>query len=106
MLSITIPAVELWDEARQEFVGLEKEQTLQLEHSLVSLDKWESKWCKPFLTNKEKTREEMIDYVRCMTITQNVNPEVYDYLTNDNIIQINKYIEAPKTATTIREDKS
>lgn len=106
MLSITIPAVELWDEARQEFVGLEKEQTLQLEHSLVSLDKWESKWCKPFLTNKEKTREEMIDYVRCMTITQNVNPEVYDYLTNENIIQINKYIEAPMTATTIREDKT
>ena len=106
MLSITIPAIELWDETKQEFVGLEKEQTLQLEHSLVSLDKWESKWCKPFLTKQEKTREEMMDYVRCMTITQNVDPEVYNYLTNDNIIQINKYIEAPMTATTISEDKS
>ena len=106
MLSITIPAVELWDEAKQEFVGLEKEQTLQLEHSLVSLDKWESKWCKPFLTKNNKTREEMLDYIKCMTITQNVDPEVYNYLTDDNIIQINKYIEAPMTATTINEDKS
>lgn len=106
MLTITIPAVELWDEAKQEFVGLEKDQTLQLEHSLVSLDKWESKWCKPFLTKTEKTREEMLDYVKCMTITQNVDPDVYNYLTNDNIIQINKYIEAPMTATTINEDKN
>lgn len=105
MLNITIPAVEMWDESKQEFVGLEKEQTLQLEHSLVSLSKWESKWCKAFLTKKEKTREEMIDYVRCMTVTQNVNPDVYNYLTNDNILQINKYIEAPMTATTINEDK-
>ena len=106
MLNITIPAVEMWDESKQEFVGLEKDQTLQLEHSLVSLSKWESKWCKAFLTKKEKTREEMIDYVRCMTITQNVNPDVYNYLTNENILQINKYIEAPMTATTIKEDKS
>lgn len=106
MLSITIPAVELWDEAKQEFVGLKKEQTLQLEHSLVSLSKWESKWCKAFLTKKEKTREEMLDYVKCMTITQNVDPEIYNYLTNENIIQINKYIEAPMTATTISEDKT
>ncbi len=106
MLSITIPAVELWDEAKQEFVGLKKEQTLQLEHSLVSLSKWESKWCKAFLTKKEKTREEMLDYIKCMTITQNVDPEVYNYLTNENIIQINNYIEAPMTATTISEDKS
>ena len=82
MLNITIPAGEMWDESKQEFVGLEKDQTLQLEHSLVSLSKWESKWCKAFLTKKEKTREEMIDYVRCMTITQNVDPDVYNYLTS------------------------
>lgn len=106
MLSITVPAVELWDEGKQEFVGLKKEQTLQLEHSLVSLSKWESKWCKAFLTNKEKTREEMLDYVKCMTITQNVDPEIYKYLSNENIIQINKYIEAPMTATTINEPKT
>lgn len=105
MLQITIPAMELWDERKQEFI-LRKEQTLQLEHSLVSLSKWESKWCKPFLSKTAKTYEETIDYVKCMTITQNVSPETYNYLTNDNIVQINNYIEAPMTATTFSgEDK-
>jgi len=84
MLRITIPAVEQWDEAKQEFIYT-KEQTLSLEHSLVSLSKWESKWCKPFLSKQEKNFEETLDYVKCMTITQNVDPEVYNYLTNENI---------------------
>lgn len=106
MLTITIPAVELWDEAKQEFVGLKKEQTIQLEHSLISISKWESKWCKAFLTNKQKTREEMTDYVRCMAVTPNVDPDIFNYLTNENILQINKYIEAPMTATCISEDKT
>lgn len=105
MLRITVPAVELWDEARREFIQT-KEQTLQLEHSLVSLSKWESRWCKPFLSKDEKTTEQVLDYVRCMTITQNVNPDVYYRLTNDNIQQINAYIDAPMTATTFREDKT
>ncbi|HQE50412.1 MAG TPA: hypothetical protein PKV93_13810 [Fervidobacterium sp.] len=105
MLQITIPAVELWDERKQEFVTT-KEQTLQLEHSLVSLSKWESKWCKPFLTKEEKTFEETLDYIKCMTITQNVDPEVYNYLTKENIEEINKYIEAPMTATYFSDDKT
>jgi hypothetical protein len=105
MLQITIPAVELWDERKQEFVTT-KEQTLQLEHSLVSLSKWESKWCKAFLTKQEKTFEETLDYIKCMTITQNVDPEVYNYLTNENIEEINKYIEAPMTATYFSDDKT
>lgn len=105
MLRITVPAVELWDEARQEFIQT-KEQTLQLEHSLVSLSKWESRWCKPFLSKDEKTTEQVLDYVRCMTITQNVNPDVYFRLSDDNIQQINAYIDAPMTATTFREDKT
>jgi len=105
MLQITIPAVELWDERKQEFVTT-KEQTLQLEHSLVSLSKWESKWCKAFLTKQEKTFEETLDYIKCMTITQNVDPEVYNYLTNENIEEIKKYIEAPMTATYFSDDKT
>ena len=79
MLRITIPAAELWDESRQEFVST-KEQTLQLEHSLVSLSKWESKWCKPFLSKNDKTAEETLDYVKCMTITPNVDSNVYNFL--------------------------
>lgn len=105
MLQITIPAAEMYDESKNEFVSI-KEQTLQLEHSLVSLQKWESKWCKPFLNKQDKTSEELLDYVKCMTITQNVDPIVYHFLTNDNIKQINSYIEAPMTATTFSEDKN
>ena len=106
MLRITIPAEESWDEDKEEFVVVEKEQTLQLEHSLVSLSKWESKWNKPFLSKVEKTNEETIDYIKCMTITQNVNPKLYDRLTSQNISQVKDYIEAPMTATTFSDDNS
>jgi hypothetical protein len=105
MLQITVPAIELWDEVKEEFVN-RKEQTLQLEHSLVSLSKWESKWHKPFLSKTEKTNEETIDYIKCMTITQNVDPETYNYLTRDNIDRITEYINDPMTATTFSDDKS
>ena len=105
MLRITIPAAEFWDEVNEEFVYA-KEQTLQLEHSLVSLSKWESKWRKAFLGKQEKTEEEILDYVKCMTLTQNVNPEVYTRLTTDNYKEINAYIESPMTATFFSEDKT
>ena len=105
MLRITIPATELWDERKSEFVYT-KEQTLQLEHSLISLSKWESKWCKPFLTKDSKTVEETIDYIRCMTVTPNVDQSVYNYLTNEHINLVNDYISAPMTATWFNEDKN
>lgn len=100
MLTITIPASEGWDESKQEFVSIEPAKTLQLEHSLISLSKWESKWCKPFLSSQNKTDEETLDYIKFMTITKNVNPEVYNRLTNKLIDEINNYIDAPMTATT------
>ena len=62
MLYIKVPSAELWDEANEVFISV-KEQTLQLEHSLVSLSKWESKWCIPFFSKKEKTYEQTIDYI-------------------------------------------
>lgn len=106
MISITIPSREFWDEEKQEFISV-NETNLQLEHSLVSLSKWESKWCKPFLTKEPKTSEETIDYIKCMTLNQSVNKEVYYYLSQDNINQINDYIAAPMTATSFydRTDK-
>lgn len=100
MLRITIPAAELFDESTESFI-YKKEQTLVLEHSLVSLSKWESKWNKTFLTKEDKTTEEVIDYVRCMTVTQNVDQEVYFRLSSQNIDDINAYIDAPMTATVI-----
>jgi hypothetical protein len=105
MLQIVIPATEQWDERREEFVYT-KQCVLQLEHSLVSLQKWESKWHKPFLSNKEKTVEELMDYIKFMTITQNVDPRVYSCLTEDNYEDIKTYIDDPMTATTFADDKS
>ena len=105
MLPITIPARELWDEETQEFVYVE-EQTLLLEHSLVSLSKWESKWCKPFLATKTLTVQESRDYVRCMTLTPDVDPSVYDYLTDDIIDQVSEYIARPMTATWFSKDEN
>lgn len=102
MLLLTIPAAELFDDRTQEFIKT-PEYKLQMEHSLVSLSKWESKWGKPFLSKEPKTAAETIDYIKCMTITQNVNPKVYNSLTTENIEQINKYIDEPMTATTFHE---
>ena len=99
MLKIEIPGTEQFDDATQTFV-YSKAQALQLEHSLVSLSKWEMKWRKPFLSKEPKTMEEQIDYVRCMTLTQNVDPNVYTALTPKLLAEINAYIEAPMTATT------
>ena len=102
MLRLTSPAYEIWDEINNNFIQ-RKEQTLQLEHSLVSLSKWESKWCKPFLSDKGLTNEETIDYIRCMTLTQSVPPDTYSRLTPEHINQVIEYINAPMTATTINE---
>ena len=104
MLTITIPATEVFDELKGEFVYV-KEQTLQLEHSLISISKWESKWCKPFLGKQDKTSEEIIDYIKCMTLN-NVNENVYSCLSQANINAINEYIAAPMTATTFIDDKN
>lgn len=99
MLKIVVPAAELFNEVSGEFIRT-KEQALQLEHSLVSLSKWEGKHHKPFLTKEPKTEEETVDYIRCMTLTQNVDPNVYLALTAENIRQAKAYIDESMTATT------
>lgn len=104
MLQIKVPiTAEQWNEETQEFIE-PKYKVLQLEHSLVSLSKWESKWHKAFLSNKEKTDEELLDYVKDMTITQNVEPEVYEHLTAGNYKEINDYIGDPMSATFISDN--
>jgi hypothetical protein len=99
MLQIRIPEFEGWDEKNEIFVH-KKAQNLTMEHSLVSISKWEAKYHKPFLSREEKTTEETIDYIRAMTLTQNVDPDVYERLTNENIFQIRNYIDNPMSATT------
>lgn len=99
MLSIKIPKIELWDEVNEEFISTPKEYTLNLEHSLLSISKWEAKWKKPFLSKEEKTDEETIDYIRCMTLNNNVDPMVYNVIQKDMIKQVEEYIDDPMTAT-------
>lgn len=98
MLQLEIPQRELFDERTSTFTTLKKESLL-LEHSLVSLSKWESIWKKPFLSKDEKSQEETIDYIKCMTVTQNIRSDLYEHLTNDEFEKIKKYIDDPMTAT-------
>ena len=103
MLQLDIPGLELFDEGKSEFIEI-KGQVIQVEHSLVSVSKWESKWNKPFLSKEPKTTEETIDYIRCMTISQNIKPEVYTNITNENLIRVSEYIQAPMSATWFNDD--
>lgn len=99
MLELTIPKQSLFNNDTQEFVEI-KETKLKLEHSLLSLKKWESRWHKPFLVDAEKTLPEIIDYIYCMSLDRNVDQEIYKYLTNENISRVVEYIKNPMTATT------
>lgn len=105
MLTIKVPiGPEEWDDEKEEFLE-PPYLVLELEHSLVSISKWESKWNKAFLSGKEKSVEETVDYIKCMTLNEDVDPDVYNHLTQDNVTEINKYIEAPMTATVLPKDR-
>ena len=98
MLRIDVPLVESYDEEQQRFV-VTKSYTLELEHSLASLSKWESHFEKPFLGKEDKTPEETLWYIQAMTLTPNVPPEIYLELSKENVEEIQKYIHAKMTAT-------
>lgn len=103
-IKIHIPKTELWDPLKEEFVTV-KDQTILMEHSLLSVDKWESKWKKPYLSSDDKTPIEVIDYLRCMTITKDVSSYVYYAIPPDELKRIEAYIKDPMTATTIRDSR-
>lgn len=96
MLSIIVPGGEFFDEEKNEFYYGENTE-LKMEHSLISISKWEAIFHKAYNTDKKKTPEEQLEYYKCMTINK-VDPEVYDRLTADNIKQIIEYINEPMTA--------
>ena len=98
MRQITIQGAELYDERTNRFITV-KGTTLQLEHSLVSLSKWESKWKVHYLNNDELTPEMSIDYVRCMTTTQNVDPQIYSYLTESDMKIDVLLMDPPRTGS-------
>jgi len=103
-ITITIPGVDLFDEEKKRFLTTEA-RTIELEHSLVSLSKWEQKWKVPFLGNKNLTPEHIIDYVRCMCLTPDVPPEVFSALSYapETAKQVNDYIADTMTATWFNE---
>lgn len=103
MLRIKIPAIELYDENKEEFVEIAN-QDLVLEHSLFSVSRWESRWKKPFFSNEKKTEEESVDYVRCMALNE-VDPLVYKNLPASIFPVIDDYIDDPMTATTFNSPK-
>lgn len=101
--TITIPDQEIFIPPDR-FVNI-KGTTIKIEHSLVAIAKWEAKWHVPFLDPKlEKSNEMMIDYIRCMTITQNVDPLIYEYLPESALKEINEYIDNPMTATWFNDE--
>lgn len=102
MLEIIVPDREDYDEVIEEYVTL-KGGRFTIEHSLLSISKWESKWKIPFFGLTEKTIEQTIDYIKCMTIDKNIDKNIYANLTDSNIYAINDYIHDPMTATTFSE---
>lgn len=99
-LKVDVPGIEQWDEAKEEFVNTVG-RTLYLEHSLVSISKWEAKWKKPFLGNGQKTSEELRDYIRCMSLDQELTLADCISLPVSVIKQVSAYIEDSMTASWI-----
>ena len=100
MLVLDIPEKELFDESTDRFIKT-KAQTLKLEHSLISISKWESRWLKPFLTKEKKTQEELLDYIKCMNTNPVQDTDIVQYLSANELNKIIEYINSPMTATTV-----
>ena len=105
MIQIDIPGGELYDEERRKFIKV-KPAVIQLEHSLISISKWESKWKKAFLSRASRTPEEMRDYIRCMTMNTGVDPNLYLFLTQENFLTIQAYIDDSMSATKFRGEEA
>ena len=102
MLTLKTQDVEAFNTSEELFENIPG-RTIRLEHSLVSVSKWERRWKKPFLNTDEKTAEEILDYIRVMTITQNIPELFYSTLTEANINEVIQYINNPMTATTFSD---
>ena len=102
MLELMIAGGEFYDESLEMFIEV-KPTVLRLEHSLVSVSKWEAIWKEPFLSRKDKSERQTIDYLKCMTVGQNVDPMVYKCITPKQMKMIKEYISDEKTATTFNE---
>lgn len=105
MLEFELKETEFWDPVLEEFVVVEP-QTLELEHSLYSISKWEEKTKKPFLTADEKTLDDLILYVQCMALPKKIDSTVARLVLTKHSQEFQQYLEDPMTATTFHEDNS
>lgn len=107
MITLHLEKKEMWDEVNEEFVyvGPNEPTDINLEHSLVSISKWEAKYHKPYLDTKDKTPEETLDYISMMVIGKSVDPKIFYALSGEQIKEIADYIENPMTATVIKDEK-
>lgn len=103
-ITITIPGIELFDEEQNKFLKTQ-ERTIEIEHSLVSLSKWEQKWKIPFLSNKKITNEHLVDYIRCMCLTQDIPLEAFSALSYAPAVfkEVNAYLADSMSATWFSE---
>ncbi len=102
MLTIQTKGSELYDDEKEIFVEI-KPYTLTLEHSLISVSKWESLYKKPFLSTAKRSIEEQLAYIRCMSVSKDAPEEIFTHLDNDSLKKIIEYIDDPMTATTFYE---
>ena len=98
MFKFIIPETELFDEEKNEFITIH-EQIVHIEHNLISISKWESKWHKPFISKDGMTREQTLDYIKCMTLDDNIPDLAYECIPNKVILDINNYMDDPMTGT-------
>ena len=99
-LQLYVNGTELFDSERRMFIQV-KPQKLVLEHSLISISKWEAKHHKMYLETKDKTGLELLDYIKCMTINGDVPDVVYYALSEQNFNDILTYMEDPMTASSV-----
>lgn len=102
MLEMTISEKEFYQEHTSKFIQI-PECKVTLEHSLISLAKWESKWQVPFFDGKPKTPTQNLDYIRCMVVGNIKDDRIFDHLSEEEVLQIQSYMAAPMTATTFSE---
>lgn len=104
-----IPRREYFNNLTQEFIIIEEKRVppihLQLEHSLMSIAKWESKWHEPFLGREDMNGEKLLDYIRCMTINSQKDSGIYSLLPEDTVLEIIEYIHDPSSAWEINPKK-
>ena len=99
MLTISLINQDFFDAETSEFIEY-PDMEIQLEHSLISMSKWESLFEKPFLAPGQRSRDEVLSYIGCMILTPGIDSSVVNRLGNNELSLIDAYISSKQSATT------